>query len=496
MIHRLGQTVDTILNRYTMYRVVLYGLLGLLICAEVLALLGIITISASGLLISTAALIISCSVANRILSWAFHAATNTESCLISALILACILPPVTTLHQLGFICIAGSIAMATKYIIVLRGSHILNPVVAAAAFMGITGLLPATWWIATPALIPVSVVLALIVLRKQRKFTVFICFSLVALGMLIFVGSGLNGQTAAVVLKNALLSWPIIFFGSIMLDEPATLPAKLYEQLLYAILVGVIFASQLQVGPFATTPEAALLIGNLFTAFFVPSMGVMLRLKRITQIGPDIYDAAFERPKRPIIFTAGQYMEWTLPHPHTDSRGNRRIFSIASSPTEQDIHIGFRHYIQSSSFKSALLAMQPGSSIRATHVAGEFVLPDNISQPLLFIAGGIGITPFRSMIQYLIDTKQRADVIVIYFARDQADFAYKDVLQQARAVGVATHYIVGRPSHDILQSIAPDLTKRLIYLSGPNAFIASCRALLRAMHVCKRSIKTDYFNGY
>lgn len=495
-MQRIVRAVDAILNRLTMYRIVLYALLGLLACAEVLALRGIIAISASGLLISTAALIISCYVANRILAWGFQASANAESWLISALILACILPPVTTLTQLGLVCVAGSIAMCTKYLIVLRGSHILNPAAAAVFFMGITGLLPATWWIATPSLIPASVIIALLVLRKQRKFTVFICFALAALGMLMFVSSGLHGETVSVVLKNAVASWPIIFFGSIMLDEPTTLPAGFYEQLLFAILVGVVFASQLHVGLFVTTPEVALLIGNLFTALFVPSIGVVLCLKRITQLSADIYDVAFDRPRRSIIFAAGQYMEWTLPHPHTDSRGNRRIFSIASSPTEQDIHIGFRHYSQSSSFKSALLAMQPGAHIRAAHVTGDFVLPENISQPLLFIAGGIGITPFRSMIKYLTDAKQRVNVIVLYFANNQADFIYKDVLEQARPRGVTTYYAVGRPDHGTLWDAAPDLAKRMIYLSGPDAFISSCISLLKAMHVHERYVKTDHFSGY
>lgn len=495
-MHRMERTVDAILNRFTMYRIVLYGLLGLLVCAEILALRGIITISARGLLISAATLIISCYATNRVLAWGFHAATNTESWLISALILACILPPVTTLTQLGLVCVAGSIAMCTKYLIVLRGSHIFNPAAVAAFFMGITGLLPATWWIATPALIPASIVLALLVLRKQRKFTVFICFALAALGMLMFVSSVLHGQPVSVVLKNAVVSWPIIFFGSVMLDEPTTLPAGFYEQLLFAILVGAVFASQLHAGLLVTTPEVALLIGNLFTALFVPSMGGMLRLKSITQLATDIYDIAFEQPKRSIIFAAGQYMEWTLPHPHTDNRGNRRIFSITSSPTEQDIHIAFRHYPKSSSFKSALLAMRLGASLRAAHVAGDFVLPENTSQPLLFIAGGIGITPFRSMIKYLIDTKQRVNVILLYVANKQADFVYRDVLQQATTIGVTTYYTIGRPDRDTLRSAAPDIAERVVYLSGPDAFVSSCSILLKDIHVHERHIKTDHFSGY
>jgi len=490
------QTLDAVLNRITMYRVVLYGLMGLLAIAEVLALTGALSISAGGLALSIVALGVSSYISNTLIAKFLHAATNSESWLISALILACILPPATTPARLGLMLLAGAVAMASKYVLVYRGSHVFNPVALAAFVMSITGLLPATWWVATPVLAPFTAILALGVLRKQRKFTVFAAFAGTAVLMLLFVSGLLHGQPVADVLKNAALSWPIVFLGSIMLTEPTTLPATRYYQVLFAVLVAAVFASQLHIGRVSATPQVALLVGNLFTLVFVPAFGAMLRLKHITQLAPDIYDAAFERPAHMFAFSAGQYLEWTLPHAHPDLRGNRRIFSIASAPTEPDIHIGFRHYEHSSTFKTALLAMSPGKYIRAAHVAGNFMLPADLSQPLLFIAGGIGITPLRSMVQQLVDTGQQADIVLLYFAARAEDFVYRDVFDSAVALGVRTQYIVGRPTAEAIAAATQDAAARTAYLSGPDALVTGTKALLRSIGVPAAHIHTDHFTGY
>lgn len=488
------KTIDAILNRYTMYRVILYGLGAFLVIAGVLAQLGTISISAVGLVSSTVVLIVSCYLANKVFATIRRVPYNNESWLISALILACILPPTTDSTKLGLIALAGAIAMASKYLLVYRGSHVFNPVALGAFVVSATGLLAVTWWVATAYLTPFLVILGIIVLRKQREFTLALVFGLIALMLLLYTGIFLNGLDATEVAKSIFTAWPLIFFGSIMLNEPTTLPPTRYYKILFAILVGAIFASGLRLGPISTTPQFALLIGNLFTLMLIPIFGAMLQLKRIDKLAPDIFNLTFESPKRALRFEPGQYLEWTLPHKHTDSRGNRRMFSIASAPTEDVVMIGIRQYARSSSFKKALLAMQPGQKIRVARVSGGFTLPKKHDEPLLFMAGGIGITPIRSMLKYLVDTGQKRNIVLIYVATKQEDLVYREVFDQAKAIGLKTLYATGILNAESIKKAVPDLNKRTAYISGPDAMVTNYKGILRKLGA--HGIRTDHFTGY
>ena len=486
------RTIDDVLNRCTMYRVVTYGLAGLLLVAVALGLTGMIGIAAPGLVLSTAILCASSYVANKLFSWLLHAPYNSESWLISALILACILPtphsPATALYA----ALAGLLAMASKYFITYRGTHIFNPAAFAAFVLSITGLLPATWWIATPYLTPFTILLGLLVLRKTRRFQLFLAFAIPATLLLLFTGTVLEGVHLTAMLHGAAFSWPIIFFGSIMLTEPATLPPTTYYRTLLAIIVGVLFSAQLHAGRLATTPEAVLLVGNLLVVLAVPSFGVMLRLKHIRQLSPDAFELSFARPQQ-LRYNAGQYMELTLPHRHVDSRGNRRTFSITSGTSEPELKFAFRRFARGSSFKQALLALEPGALVRAAHVAGNFTLPEDVTQRLLFIAGGIGITPFHSMIASLRESR---DIIVLYAARSRQDFVYVQDFEAARTHGIRTHYLTDDLPSEELRRLVPDLAQRMVYLSGPDGMVRARRAQLKTLGVHASHIKTDYFTGY
>jgi len=485
--------IDAVLNRFTMYKVVLYGLIVLLIVTDILAFTGRISIPPVGLLLSILVLGSVCYVANELCSRLFRVAANSESYLITALILACILPPASTLSRFLLLGLAGVIAMVSKYVIIWRGSHFLNPAALAAFVMTVSGLLAATWWIATPVLVPFTSLLALVVLHKQRKFTLAFTFGITATLMLLFIGSGLHNLNPIEVVKGAVGSWPIIFMGSIMLTEPSTLPPTRYYQVLVAMLVGVAFSSELHYGNLTATPQTALLLGNLFTLIVAPTFGVLLKLKAINPFSDTLYDVVFEKPKH-FTFMPGQYMEFTLAHKGADIRGNRRTFSIASAPSEPELHLGTRRYDPSSTYKKALFSMKPGRYIRAAHVAGNFILPRNSAEPLVLIAGGIGITPFRSMITELIHTKQHRDIVLIYVANTQQDFIYHEDFTAAQSVGVTMHYETGRLTADHLQRLVPDIADRKAYISGPDAMVTGYKVLLRSIGV--RRIRTDHFSGY
>jgi ferredoxin-NADP reductase len=100
------------------------------------------------------------------------------------------------------------------------------------------------------------------------------------------------------------------------------------------------------------------------------------------------------------LFQPGQYIGLTLPHAHPDSRGSARTFTIASAPGEPLVQITTRLSTSPSTFKQALCSLSPGSVVEASSPGGQFVYTD-AARPAVFIAGGIGITPFRAILSDL-----------------------------------------------------------------------------------------------
>jgi ferredoxin-NADP reductase len=200
-------------------------------------------------------------------------------------------------------------------------------------------------------------------------------------------------------------------------------------------------------------------------------------------------------------------MEFTFQHPHTDSRGARRYFTLASSPTEPQVRIGLRFYQPGSSFKRELLKITSQTPIVAGQLGGDFILPKDQQRKLVFIAGGIGITPFRSMLKYLVDTEQQRDVTLIYSARTSGDIVYQDVFNEARAkLGTKLHYFVGDPQAKdpftnarittaSLQSLELDKDS-LFYISGPHDMVVDTEKALHELGVPALHIRKDFFSGY
>ena len=253
----------------------------------------------------------------------------------------------------------------------------------------------------------------------------------------------------------------------------------------------------------------ALCIGNVFSYLINPNYKLELFLKWKEQLSKDTYVFGFQKQKD-FAFIPGQYMEWTLPHRKVDSRGNRRYFSIASSPTENDLMMAVKFYDKSSSFKKELIELTNTKKIIANQVAGDFVLPKNLKIPLVFIAGGVGIAPFRSMIRYIIDKNLSTDIILLYTNRSQDDILFKDIFQKAEQNGVKTIYNLtdtqnipagwqgssGYITAEKIQTLIPDFKNRTYYLSGPQLMVQNFEETLKKAGISKAQIITDFFPGY
>jgi ferredoxin-NADP reductase len=240
-----------------------------------------------------------------------------------------------------------------------------------------------------------------------------------------------------------------------------------------------------------------LLLGNVFARIINPDWRQAFVLRRKEFVSSSIGNFWFD-PARRFNFRPGQFLEYTFAHPDADARGIRRYFSIASSPTEPAVLLTSRFAKEGSTFKAALRGMKEGDEIIAAKVAGDFILPSDSAQKLGFIAGGIGITPFRSIIKYLLDTKEARDIVLVYAVREEQEVAFRDIFDEAEATfGLRTVYRIGGVIEETaLRKEVPDWQERVWYISGPEPMVQALTRMLRGMGVPRRHIKRDYFPGY
>lgn len=479
------------LDSITMYRVVLYSLLFLVASTLVLSFFDVMTYSSPGVLALTLGiLVVVCGSANLLLSKIYGVAANYESATISALILFFILgTPSNTYEWIG-ISFAALVAMASKYIVTWRRAHIFNPAAFGVIVASLIGIGSGAWWIANETLFIPMLLVAFIVLYKLRRFEVFFVFFLSALVLILLKDP--SGQPLNIMLTAALTLYPLLFLGSIMLTEPSTMPNTRTMSILFAAIVGVTYGSTVGIGPLEPSPHLALLIGNVFALLVSSRAAAQLILVEKTTLTPTTFRFAFQ-PSRPIPFTAGQYMEFTLPGVPLDARSNRRTFTIASAPSDPLIKIGIKFYDNGSKFKQSLQSLKIGDIISGAHVAGDFVLPDDKANPLVFIAGGIGITPFVSMIQEMVTMDIKRQIDLYYFVAADEEVAYKEILESATQHGVTTHIKIGRDSKLTDDDIHAHANANF-YLSGPFGMVNAYKVQLKKSGIKK--IQTDLFTGY
>ncbi len=498
--------LDRWLDHVTMYRLALYYLIGLVAAAFVLACFRIVKQDPVAIAFSSAVILAMCWAANKVFARVFSVPANRESAWITALILILILDPVpvTDLRAIGVLAFASLWAIASKYMFAIGRKHLFNPAAFGVLLSGLLLDTQASWWIGgTLPLLPPVLVGGLLLVRKLQRFDTVSVFMLVAIGT-VLATAGPSGHWPALV--ETFRSSPLLFFAFVMLTEPLTAPATRLPRLVFAALVGFLFAPDVHIGTFYFTPEAALLVGNLFAFALSPRGRFVLTLQRIERSAADTYDFVFSSP-RPLAFQAGQYLEWTLGLDHADSRGNRRYFTLASAPTEENVRMGVKFYPAPSAFKRALTAMAPGDTIHAAQVAGNFTLPKDPRAKLAFLAGGIGITPFRSMLQELLDRNEPRPIVVLYGNETDDDIAYGDILDTARSVlGIRTYYAVrrgaGRGQYPgvidarLVKAAIPDYLERTFYISGPQAMVKALRHMLQGIGVHRSRIKVDFFPGF
>ncbi len=216
-------------------------------------------------------------------------------------------------------------------------------------------------------------------------------------------------------------------------------------------------------------------------------------------------ESFFWQPEKKVDFFPGQYFYYTLPKlNYPDDRGDTRHFTIASSPTEDYLQLTTRIREQSG-YKKTLHELSIGAVIEGQGPEGTFTLTDNETDPQIFLAGGIGITPFRCMIKYAID-KQLATPLHLIYSNSDSDFVFKKDLDIWAKMGInlKIEYIDTSVSGHLDKSKIEQFIKNWqlkienckFWTAGPSAFVSAIEDILEGLKVDSDRVRSDKFNGY
>ncbi len=205
------------------------------------------------------------------------------------------------------------------------------------------------------------------------------------------------------------------------------------------------------------------------------------------------------KPDRPLTWKAGQFLHYVLNHPKTDDRGSDRWFTIASAPFERHLMITTRFAdAKSSTFKKTLKALKKGDTIEISDLDGDFLLSD-ARKDYVFIAGGIGITPFRSILKQSEHEGKRLRVQLLYANRKHVA-AYKKefdaMAKRNRHLRIDYLFHPQRIDKETVKKLVPNLRKPHFYVSGPEPMVESVGKMLLQLGVPKNHLKQDWFPGY
>lgn len=231
---------------------------------------------------------------------------------------------------------------------------------------------------------------------------------------------------------------------------------------------------------------------------------MIITLDHIEDIAQNIKTFWF-KPEASLDYIAGQFIEMTLPHDNPDLRGQKHWFTLSSSPSEPLIGITTKHATDHvSTFKQKLFSLTKGSRVNISEAMGDFVLPKDPTIPLVFVAGGIGVTPIRSMVKWLKDMGETRNIHILYSASSLPEVAFKDLIESYGCKfdiiltnpptnwSGLTGYLTGKKIME-LSRFAPD---QLIFISGPEPMTETLEGELLSLGVPSERLVLDFFPGY
>lgn len=216
----------------------------------------------------------------------------------------------------------------------------------------------------------------------------------------------------------------------------------------------------------------------------------------------------FEKPGN-FEFRAGQFADITLINPpETDAEGDTRGFSIATAPYETDLMVATR--LRDTAFKRVIRSLPIGAEVRLDAPYGDFTLHKTETIPAVFLIGGIGVTPVRSMIAQAAHDKTAHKITLLHanrtpadapfmvdferFAKENPNFTFVPIVTDEATDSWAGER--GRADEAMLKRHIADLNAPIYYLSGSEGMVKAMRQLLVTIGVNEDNIHTEEFAGY
>jgi ferredoxin-NADP reductase len=235
-----------------------------------------------------------------------------------------------------------------------------------------------------------------------------------------------------------------------------------------------------------------------------------IKLKNRRQIAEGTMAFYFEKPQG-FAYKAGQFADFTLINPiETDAEGNIRGFSLASAPYEDFLMFATR--MRDTAFKRVLKTMEPGTELTLDAPYGSFTLHNNANIPAVFLTGGIGVTPVRSIVRQAAHDKLPHKILLFDSNHRPEDAAFLDELTEAQEenpnytfIGAMTQMEkssrawkgeTGYITQAMLLKYIGDLALPIYYIAGPQPMVHAMREILNKAGVNDDNIRTEEFTGY
>jgi ferredoxin-NADP reductase len=226
-------------------------------------------------------------------------------------------------------------------------------------------------------------------------------------------------------------------------------------------------------------------------------------VKEIIPRTADISSFRFPRPAE-FAYKPGQYIVCTI------KTGEREIvhhFSISSSPTEPDF-LEFTKKFTTNEYSLALKTLKAGAWARLDGPYGKFTFEGEYPK-IALLTGGIGITPFRSIIKYCTDKNLATEIALFYGCKTPADLAFKNEFDQLQTQNSKFKpiYTVNAPTSDWIGSVGnitenlvkkemPDFKDRIFYACGPPGMVTAMTDLIKRLGLPETQLKLEFFSGY